>query len=146
MLSQIDDGLIVSCQPVDDGPMDNVAAVAAACALPIVGIIKRDLIDSPIRITPFLEDVVALADAGATIIPVYATQRQRPVSIAALLAAIHAPGRLAMAVLSNLGEATAALEMGFDLLGTTISGYWAAPFPKSQILPWFRLAASLAPR
>ena len=46
-----------------------------------IGLIKRDLPDSPVRITPFLEDVAALAAAGAAIIAVDATDRPRPVPV-----------------------------------------------------------------
>ncbi len=87
-------GLIVSCQPVDNSPMDKpeiVAAMAQAAVnagavavriegidnlkatrplidVPIIGIVKRDLLDSPVRITPWLSDVEALATEGADII------------------------------------------------------------------------------
>ena len=79
VLDKIKFGLIASCQPVDDGPMDKpeiVAAMAQASVIggaaglriegvenlkatrptvnvPIIGIVKRDLPDSPVRITPF---------------------------------------------------------------------------------------------
>lgn len=148
-------GLIVSCQPVAGGPMDapdtivrmalaardagaaglriegvaNVAAVAAACPLPIVGIVKRDLADSSVRITPFPEDVADLSRAGARIIAVDATARQRPVPVEALLRAIRAHGRLAMADLATAEEAQAAAGLGFDILGTTLSGYCGGPIP-----------------
>lgn len=72
ILNKIQHGLIASCQPVDDGPMDKpeiVAAMAAASVIggakgiriegvenlkatraavdvPIIGIVKRDLPDS----------------------------------------------------------------------------------------------------
>lgn len=108
--------LIVSCQPVPDGAMDEavfvagfaraalaagaralriessayVAAVRSAVDAPIIGIVKRDLDDSPVRITPFVADVEALADAGADIIAFDATDRPRPATIEALLAAIEA--------------------------------------------------------
>ncbi|HTM76506.1 MAG TPA: putative N-acetylmannosamine-6-phosphate 2-epimerase, partial [Devosia sp.] len=148
-LDRLDGGLIVSCQPVDDGPLDsvasivafalaarnagaralriegaeNVAGVAAACELTIIGIIKRDLPDSAVRITPFIDDVTALADAGATVIAVDGTDRKRPVPVADLLAAIHARGCLAMADLATEAEAVVAKQLGFDILGTTMSGY-----------------------
>ncbi|HTN63179.1 MAG TPA: putative N-acetylmannosamine-6-phosphate 2-epimerase [Devosia sp.] len=154
-LDCLDGGLIVSCQPVDDGPLDsvasivafalaarnagaralriegaeNVAGVAAACELPIIGIIKRDLPDSAVRITPFVDDVTALADAGATVIAVDGTDRKRPVSVADLLAAIHARGCLAMADLATEAEAVVAKQLGFDILGTTMSGYTGGPIP-----------------
>lgn len=99
--------LIVSCQHVPGGAMDDsqyvvgfglaalsagaaglriesaryVAAVRAATDAPIIGLIKRDLDDSPVRITPFLHDVKALADAGADIIAFDATDRVRPVTL-----------------------------------------------------------------
>jgi N-acylglucosamine-6-phosphate 2-epimerase len=83
--------LIVSCQPVTHGPMDqlemivamaraavaggasglriegveNVRAVSAVVDVPIIGIAKRDLAETPVRITPFEEDVRALAEAVA---------------------------------------------------------------------------------
>lgn len=142
-------GLIVSCQPVPGGPFDdpnsvvrfalaaqnagakalriegvsNVAAVAAACSLPIIGLVKRDLADTPVRITPWIEDVTALAEAGATIIAFDATDRTRPVSIKDLIEAAHAQGRRAMADIATIAEARNAAGLGVDLIGTTMSGY-----------------------
>ena len=107
VLDKIKFGLIASCQPVDDGPMDKpeiVAAMAQASVIggaaglriegvenlkatrptvnvPIIGIVKRDLPDSPVRITPFLHDIEDLAKAGADIIAVDGTNRPRPVDI-----------------------------------------------------------------
>ena len=156
----LDGGLIVSCQPVTGGPMDNVAtivalalaardggaralriegaanvaAVARACDLPIVGLVKRDLDTSPVRITPFIEDVAALAEAGAQVIAVDATDRSRPVPVEDLLAAIRRHGRIAMADLSNEAEAARAKAMGFDILGTTMSGYTGGPVPAAPDL------------
>ena len=106
----LDKGLIVSCQPVKGGAMDRaemvvgfalaaldggaaalriesadyVAAVRAATDRPIIGLVKRDLPDSPVRITPWIEDVDALAKAGADIIAYDATGRERPVPTRAL--------------------------------------------------------------
>ncbi|VTN12070.1 Putative N-acetylmannosamine-6-phosphate 2-epimerase 2 [Raoultella terrigena] len=44
--------------------VENLRATRAAVTIPIIGILKRDLTDSAVRITPFLEDVDALALAG----------------------------------------------------------------------------------
>ncbi|RKD68931.1 putative N-acetylmannosamine-6-phosphate 2-epimerase [Rhizobium sp. WW_1] len=147
--------LIVSCQPVPGGAMDEaifvsgfaraalaagaralriesaayVAAVRAAVDAPIIGIVKRDLDDSPVRITPFIADVEALADAGADIIAFDATDRPRPETIEALLAAIKARGLLSMADCSCLKDAERALEAGVDFVGTTMSGYVGGPEP-----------------
>lgn len=69
--------------------INNVAAVATNVTIPIIGIVKRDLIDSPVRITPYVEDVDALAAAGATIIAFDATDRLRPESRAVIAEAIR---------------------------------------------------------
>lgn len=164
--------LIVSCQPVDDGPLDipstvaalalaakaggaaalrvegveNVAAVAAVCDLPIVGIVKRDLDTSPVRITPFLEDVRALVRAGSSIVAVDATARERPVPVEQLLAEIKACGALAMADLATLDEARTAHQLGFDILGTTLSGYTGGPVPDEPDLDFVGACVQLGAR
>lgn len=121
----------------------NVAAVSAACTLPIVGIIKRDLDASPVRITPFVEDVIALARSGATIIAVDATARTRPVPVEVLLDEIHAHGCLAMADLATAEEAQYAARTGFDILGTTLSGYTGGPTPAHPDLALVEACAAL---
>lgn len=154
-LSRLDAKLIVSCQPVPGGPMDRadiVAAFALAAldggaaglriesaayvravrnltAAPIIGLIKRDLTDSPVRITPLIEDVTALAAAGADIVAFDATDRPRPVPVADLIAAIHHAGRLAMADCSAAHDARSALAAGADIVGSTLSGYTGGDIP-----------------
>ncbi len=149
LLDQLKHALIASCQPVDNGPMDkvehvvamalaaldggarglriegieNVRAVAAATDAPIVGIVKRDLPDSPVRITAFVEDVIALAEAGASIIAFDATDRIRPTSCEELLNAVHARGCVAMVDASSYSEGVAMAEMGCTFIGSTMSGY-----------------------
>lgn len=148
-------GLIVSCQPVPGGAMDDspyvvafalaalsagaaglriesaryVAAVRAATDAPVIGLIKRDLDDSPVRITPFLDDVTALADAGADIIAFDATDRVRPASVAALAKAVRDAGKLSMADCSCVEDARHALSVGVDFVGSTMSGYAGGPEP-----------------
>lgn len=145
----LDKGLIVSCQPVKGGPMDRaemvvgfalaaldggaaalriesaayVAAVRAKTESAIIGLVKRDLDDSPVRITPYIEDVDALAEAGADIIAYDATQRLRPVATRTLIERIHAHGRVAMADCSILADAEQALSEGVDVVGSTLAGY-----------------------
>lgn len=167
ILKLLDRQLIASCQPVDDGPMDkpeiivrmaiacrnggaaavriegidNVAAVAKALDIPIIGIVKRDLPDSDVRITPFVEDVYALAEAGAKIIAYDATNRERPIPTAELVAAIHKSNCLAMADCATLEDGIAAGEMGAELIGTTLSGYTSGLIPRE---PDFTLIRELA--
>ncbi|MBB3238423.1 putative N-acetylmannosamine-6-phosphate 2-epimerase [Phyllobacterium endophyticum] len=147
--------LIVSCQPVPGGPMDDarmvtafalaavaggasalriesldyVRAVRAATDVPIIGIVKKDLETSPVRITPHVADAVALARAGAQIVAFDATLRSRPDTIANIIAAIHANGALAMADCSSVEDGLAALKAGADCVGSTLSGYTGGPVP-----------------
>ncbi|WP_439294836.1 N-acetylmannosamine-6-phosphate 2-epimerase [Lonepinella sp. BR2882] len=156
VLTQITKGFISSCQPVDDGPMDKpeiVAAMAQASqhggaaglriegvenlkaarpfvTIPIIGIKKRDLPDSPVRITPFLQDIEDLAAAGADIIAVDGTNRPRPVDIESAVKKIHECGCLAMADCSNLEEGLYCQKLGFDIVGSTMSGYTSGEIPK----------------
>ncbi len=163
--------LIVSCQPVPGGPTDTaefvigfaraavdagakalriesvgyVKAVRPAVTVPIIGIVKRDLDDSPVRITPFVADAEALADAGADIIAFDATERVRPASIDALVKAVRARGKLTMADCSNLDDARNALAAGVDFVGTTLSGYVGGPEPVDPDIDLIRAMRALTP-
>lgn len=160
-------GLVVSCQPVENGPLDDdevvlrlaqAALSGGACAVriegaarlarvrqgitaPIIGIVKRDLDDSPVRITPWLSDVQELIAAGADVIAVDATERARPASVASLMQAIHAGGVVAMADCSCLADAQAAAALGFEIVGTTLSGYTDGEVPAE---PDFELLETLS--
>lgn len=149
LLSSLNQSLIASCQPVDDGPMDkiehvvamalaavdggakglriegveNVTAVAKATSTPIVAIVKRDLTDSPVRITPFIDDVNALAQAGASIIAFDGTDRVRPTAMLDLLAAIHQAGCIAMADCADYETGLMLAQHGCTFIGSTMSGY-----------------------
>lgn len=164
--------LVVSCQPVTDGPMDqvdivvamarsaemagasavriegvkNVQQVARHIDIPIIGIVKRDLSDSPVRITPYLEDVSALANAGASIIAIDATHRIRPVPLVNLYNLARELGVLVMADCANLEDGIAAAKLGCDFIGTTLSGYTDETANQPMERPDLELIAALAER
>ena len=149
LLATLAGGLIVSCQPARPGPLDrvedvvamaksavtggaaglriegiaNVRAVCLAAARPVVGIIKRDLADTRVRITPEPRDIEALIEAGAPIIAFDATDRPRPVPVADMIARVNGHGALAFADCATLAEGRAAHAAGADLVATTLSGY-----------------------
>lgn len=155
-----DGGLIVSCQPIPDSPMDSpeiVAAMATAAvssgaiavrieginnllavrpviAVPIIGIIKRDLDDYAVRITPYLQDVDDLARCGADIIAFDATERSRPVDVDTLLARIRHHGLLAMADCATVKEGLDCQRKGVEFIGTTLSGYTGPITPEEPDL------------
>lgn len=155
LLTTLKGGLVVSCQPVPDGPMDrpeivaamaaaavaggaagvrieglaNLRATRAATSAPIIALIKRDLTKSPIRITPFAQDIRDLGDAGADIVAVDATDRHRPEALTDLAAAMKAVGVLGMADCAIEADGLRARALGFSILGTTLSGYTEATTP-----------------
>lgn len=157
-------GLIVSCQPVPGSPLDRpdiVAAMAQAAeqadavavriegienlraarpllSVPVIGIIKRDLPDSPVRITPFLEDVDALVQAGADIIAFDGTDRVRPTTREAIVERIHHHQRLAMADCASLEDGRYCQRLGAELIGSTLSGYLAPDTPNAPDLALVR--------
>ncbi|WP_065358006.1 N-acetylmannosamine-6-phosphate 2-epimerase [Kluyvera georgiana] len=160
-------GLIVSCQPVAGSPLDkpdivaamalaavqagavavriegieNLKATRALISVPIIGIVKRDLSDSPVRITPYLDDVDALAQAGADIIAFDGTDRVRPTAVAEIIARIHHHQRLAMADCSSQQDAADCHRLGADIIGTTLSGYTTDVVPQD---PDLALVAALS--
>lgn len=167
-LNALSQGFVSSCQPVDDGPMDtpeiiaamamasveggavglriegidNLKAVRSHVSVPIIGIVKRDLIDSEVRITPFIEDVIALKEAGADIIAIDATHRPRPISVEELVRKIHSLGCLVMADSSTYEEGMFCHDLGVEIIGTTLSGYTTPITPTEPDFPFIQQLAS----
>jgi N-acylglucosamine-6-phosphate 2-epimerase len=161
LLDLLRGGLIVSCQPVPGGPLDrpeitaafalaaldggacglriegiaNLRAVRAVTRAPIIGLVKEDQPDSPVRITCKTAHVRALAEAGADIIAYDATDRRRPEPLSQIVAAIHGAGRLAMADCAAAPDAALARSLGVAVLGSTMSGYLGDAIPEGPDLP-----------
>jgi len=168
----INRGLIVSCQPVVNGALDRTDAVVAmglAClaggakalriegagrvrqvrestAAPIIGIVKRDLPDSEIRITPTPEDIADLSRAGADIIAFDATDRTRPYSREALVGAIVEHECYGMADCSIIDDVEFSLGNGVEFIGTTLSGYTGGITPEEPDYAFLSNAVRIAPR
>jgi N-acylglucosamine-6-phosphate 2-epimerase len=108
-----------------EGPAD-VRAIKRAVAVPVIGLLKRDVPGSPVRITPRLGDARVVADAGADVVAVDATLRPRANGmttgdfLAALVAELEAP---VLADVDSLEAAAAARAAGADAVATTLSGY-----------------------
>ncbi len=167
IIEQIGDrALVVSCQPVTGGPLDHddmvvamaraaevggaralriegvrrVAKVKGAVKIPVIGIVKRA--DQPlVYITPFLEDIQALAKAGADIVAFDATDRPRLVSVSELIRYGKSLGLTLMSDCSNLKEAEMAANLDCDIMGSTLSGYVGGPIPQE---PDFELIMQMA--
>ena len=152
LIDQLKGGLIVSCQASPspslespdvisaiaeavvaggavgiraDGP-ENLRAIRERGKVPVIGIWKRDLPDTEIHITPRLEDLLAVADAGAQVVALDATSRPRPGGETLDEIVSEAKDRcsaLLMADVSNFEEGVRAADLGFDFVSTTLSGY-----------------------
>ncbi len=146
-------GLIVSCQAPVDSPLHDplvIAAMAQAAVnqgavgvridtpahvqavrrqsptVPIIGLWKQQLPGSEVYITPQFHHATAIASAGADIIAIDATLRERPgkETVDTLIAKIHDQlGKPVMADVDTIESAIAAAQSGADLVGTTLYGY-----------------------
>lgn len=146
-------GLIVSCQALSNEPLhssfimgrmalaaaqggaigiransvEDIREIKKTVDLPIIGIIKRDIPDCAVYITPTMEEVDALVETGVDIIAMDATQNMRPGNegIASFFSRVREkyPNQQFMADCSSVAEALLADELGFDWIGTTLVGY-----------------------
>ncbi|KMY54452.1 N-acetylmannosamine-6-phosphate 2-epimerase [Bacillus sp. FJAT-27231] len=152
-LDRINKKLIVSCQALENEPLhssfimskmalaaklggasgirantvEDIKAIKQEVDLPIIGIIKRDLPNSEVYITPTLKEVEELYTEGVDIIAFDATKGARPGGQSAqeffAEAKANYPDQLFMADISTLEEAVAAEKMGVDIIATTMAGY-----------------------
>lgn len=97
--------------------------------IPVIGITKPDVIPANYKeivyITPTLDDVISLVDAGADIIAFDGTQRPRPnkAVLGDMIKYIHINKRIAMADISTYEEGIEAAKLGADILSSTLAGY-----------------------
>ena len=151
-MSTLKRGLIVSCQAEEGSPFnspqiiaafakaaelggaigvrvrdpENVQAVSKVINLPIIGLTKGTYESGRVLITPSMDDVLKLVDAGADIIAIDATKRRRPAGLSGndFLRLVKSKiNCLVMADISNAQEGLTAAEEGADFIGTTLSGY-----------------------
>ncbi|MCA1624240.1 MAG: N-acetylmannosamine-6-phosphate 2-epimerase [Acidobacteria bacterium] len=172
--SKIQDGLIVSCQAPANSPLckpeiiaalaetaeqngavavridspQHIRAVKQAVKAPIFGIYKVVFDSSEVYITPTFNAAKEVAAAGADVIAIDATLRQRPdgESLTEIVSRIKEELNLPiMADVSRLEEGLNAVEaIGVDFVSTTLSGYTTAT--KHLVEPDFELVENLAQR
>lgn len=152
-MNNLKNKLIVSCQALSDEPLhspfimgrmalaakeggalgirantkEDILEIKLNVDLPIIGIVKRDYIDSQVYITTTMTEVDELVAAKADIIAIDATGSLRPnnVPLNKFFSKIKHkyPDILLMADCSSYEEAVYADELGFDFIGTTLVGY-----------------------
>ncbi|MCL6457445.1 MAG: N-acetylmannosamine-6-phosphate 2-epimerase [Gorillibacterium sp.] len=124
-----------------NGP-DDITAIKREIPLPVIGLFKRNIVNSDIFITPTLEEVAAVVAAGADIVAMDVTDREnRYEQVQELLNYVHRAGRLAMADISTFAEGVQAEKLGFDYVSTTLSGY--TPYSPQQLGPDIELVGRL---
>lgn len=105
----------------------DVKNAKAITDIPVIGITKPEVIPPNYKeivyITPTLDDVIKLVDAGADVIAFDATLRPRKSSLKEMIKYIHINKRVAMADISTLEEGVEAAKLGADILSTTLAGY-----------------------
>lgn len=150
-IAQVHGKLIVSCQALPDEPLHgahimarmavaaqmggasairanspvDIRAIKEAVEIPVIGLFKDG--DEDVFITPTIEHVLKVIEAGADVVALDATHRPRPNGDTLIdqIAAIHAGGKLALADVSTLEEALSAERAGADFAAPTLSGYTA---------------------
>ncbi|WP_228552446.1 N-acetylmannosamine-6-phosphate 2-epimerase [Gracilibacillus salitolerans] len=153
MLDKVKNGIIVSCQALEDEPLHSpfimgrmakaategkavgIRANSAAdikeikknTKLPVIGIVKKDYDDSPIYITPTDKEIKELANTDCEMIALDATIRHRHnnQSLKDFVKKIReiSTEKYLMADIATLDEAIQAQQLGFDCVSTTLIGY-----------------------
>lgn len=146
-MKDIDRGLIVSCQALDNEPLhssyimsrmavaakeggaiglrangvEDIAAMKKEVNLPIIGIMKVNYENIKPYITPTMKEVDALVKECVDIIALDATINQDENFLKEVLAKY--PSQSFMADISTIEEGLRAGELGFHYVGTTLVGY-----------------------
>lgn len=174
--ASIKGGLIVSCQAPANSPLfrpgiiaafaetaerngaaavridtpDHIAAVRSAVKIPIFGIYKIVTTSSDVYITPTFDAAKLVADSGADVLAIDATQRARAngetieIIRERIRTELHLP---AMADIATFDEGLNAVErLGFDFVSTTLSGYTSETNNGNSSRPDFDLIEKLAGR
>jgi N-acylglucosamine-6-phosphate 2-epimerase len=169
--AQLQGGLIVSCQAPVGSPLDDpyiisalalaaeqhgavgvrikhpaqIAAVRARVRVPIIGLDKVEFADSPVYLTPTFEIARRVAESGADIVALDATQRRRPNGemLASLIEQVRTElKKPVLADVATFEEGLSAAECGADLVATTLCGYTEES--KGAALPALDLLERLA--
>jgi len=112
--------------------LDDIRLGAQTLDVPVIGLWKDG--KDGVFITPTLEHALAVANAGADVVALDGTRRDRPDgrSLAEVVKALrNETGALIMADCGSAGDAVAAAEAGADIIGTTLAGY-TGERPKGQ--------------
>ncbi len=118
----------------------RLGAIRRAVDVPVIGLIKRAYPGFAPYITATAREIAEAVAAGADVVAFDATGRPRPDGRGdeAVVRAIHAYGRLAMADCATAADAARAAAAGADIVATTMCGYTdetrGTPLPALDLL------------
>ncbi|MFJ6415906.1 N-acetylmannosamine-6-phosphate 2-epimerase [Paeniglutamicibacter sp. NPDC091659] len=121
----------------------DVQFTRSAVAVPVIGLWKDG--HDGVFITPTARHALAVANAGAHIVALDGTRRERPdgLTLKQTIDMVHGQSHaLVMADCGSLADAMNAAEAGADLIGTTLAGY-SGERPKTEG-PDLELLAAIA--
>ncbi len=158
VLNKLRNGLIVSCQASPGSPLANrglmsymaeaaeaggavairaeglrdISEIRKVVSIPIIGLIKSKNPNTPVIITPLLEDVYALLEAGSDLIAVDATLRKRLDGALGqeFVAQAKAAGAQVLADIDDLNSALESEKSGAVAVCTTLAGYTSDLVPE----------------
>jgi putative N-acetylmannosamine-6-phosphate epimerase len=152
LIESLSGKLIVSCQAPPDEPLygsgymaamaraavlggaggirakgaDDITAIRAAVAVPILGITKRRVAGFDVFITPDYEDARQVVEAGADLVALDGSSCPRPggETLVQIIERIHTELHVpVMADCSCLEDGVYAEDAGADIIATTLAGY-----------------------
>ena len=110
----------------------DISEIRKAVSIPIIGLIKLKSENTPVVITPLLENIYQLLEAGADLIAVDATLRKRVDGMLGndFVAQAKAVGAQVLADIDDLESAIAAEKSGAVAVLTTLAGYTNRAVPE----------------
>lgn len=152
IVTQLKNGLIVSCQAEKDDPLnkpeltaafakaaqlggavairtegiENIKAVRRETTLPIIGIIEGRYASGWVCITPDFKDVESVLAAGADIVALDVTPRKRSNGMDGIEFFDEVRDRFDVPLIADIAtfeEGVRAAELGADMIATTLSGF-----------------------
>lgn len=170
VLNKLRNGLIVSCQASPGSPLSNrglmsymaeaaeaggavairaeglrdISEIKKVVSIPIIGLIKSKNPSTPVVITPLLEDVYALLEAGSDLIAVDATLRKRLDGSLGqeFVAQAKAVGAQVLADIDDLNSALESEKSGAIAVCTTLAGYTSDSVPEYPDIDLVRSCSS----
>lgn len=164
-------GLVVSCQAPQESPihkyqlmsylaeaaeaagavairaegLEDVRKIKSTVSIPVIGLIKLKSEDTPVIITPLLQNVIDLLEAGADVIALDATLRTRSngEKSAEFINKARDLGAVVLADIDSIEAAQGAERAGAHAIATTLSGYTQGVKETEPDLALVRECASL---